>query len=897
MSLDRLAAALADRYTLDRELGQGGMATVYLARDLKHERQVAIKVLKPELAAVLGAERFVVEIKTTAALQHPHILPLFDSGTIVVDAPSHDSRPTTHLYYVMPYIQGETLRDKLDRETQFSVPEAVRIATDVADALHYAHGQGIVHRDIKPENILLANGRPMVADFGIALALSAAAGGRMTETGMSLGTPHYMSPEQATADKEITGRSDVYSLASVLYEMLTGNPPHTGSSAQQIIMKIIAEEPAAVTTYRKSVPPNVAAAVAKALEKLPADRFESAKSFADALADPRFTTVSAAATAHGTSSASRRGLWWAGWGVAAAACAVAAWGWLRPTPPPPVLRFAMTLPADQSLGSNRGVRIALSPDGSRLVYVGAGPTGQQLMLRRRDQLTATAIPGTGDAINPTFSPDGNRIAMSGGIGSAGIQVVGFTGAPPITIVEGTVGSDGLTWASDGNIYYDGLTQGSTVGVMQIRAEGGVPIQVTTVDTAAGEIDHIWPQSLPDARGVLYTILSRNTRDASRVAVLDLKSGESRVLFEGLTARYVASGHLIYVLANGSMVGVPFDLGTLAVTGDPFAITNEVATRPFGAVDLAVSDDGTLIYTTGSQTDGDTDLVRVARDGSAEVVDSTLPRGMQTMALSPDGTRLALSVNSGTDLQIWVKDLPRGPLIKLTFDGTLNGRPAWSADGQTIGFSSNRAGPLEFWSVAADGRSTAPERLVASAGPPVNEGLWSRDGAWLLNRLADGAPVLQARRTSGDTTTQNLTLGTAGISNIALSPDGRWISYMSIESGTFEAYVRPFPAVTTGRWTVSTGGGWETTWSRDGRELFYITSDNRVMAVEVIPGASFTMGQRTALFDVSNFAPGIRSWDVTPDGEHFYFFRLGGEMRTKSELVVVEGFGRELMMRR
>ena len=212
------------------------MATVYLAQDLKHDRKVALKVLKPELAAVLGAERFVVEIKTTAALQHPHILPLFDSGTA-----------DGFLYYVMPFIDGETLRSKLDRETQLGVDEAVRIATDVASALHYAHTHGVIHRDIKPENILLHDGRPMVADFGIALAVSAAAGGRMTETGLSLGTPHYMSPEQATAEKEITARSDVYSLGSVLYEMLAGQPPHLGGSAQQIIMKIIAEPVEATT--------------------------------------------------------------------------------------------------------------------------------------------------------------------------------------------------------------------------------------------------------------------------------------------------------------------------------------------------------------------------------------------------------------------------------------------------------------------------------------------------------------------------------------------------------------------------------------------------------------------------------------------------------------------------
>src|SRR5689334_17598240 len=272
-TLELLRSSLAGRYRIERELGSGGMATVYLAADLKHDRNVAIKVLKPELAAVLGAERFVVEIKTTAALQHPHILPLFDSGSVLghPDASAASAGPAS-LYYVMPYIEGETIREKLNRETQFGIDEAVRIAREVADALDYAHRRGVIHRDIKPENILLHDGRPMVMDFGIALAVSAAAGGRMTETGLSLGTPHYMSPEQATAEKEISARSDVYSLASVLYEMLAGQPPHLGGSAQQIIMKIIAEPVDAVTTFRKSVPPNVSAALAKALEKLPADR-------------------------------------------------------------------------------------------------------------------------------------------------------------------------------------------------------------------------------------------------------------------------------------------------------------------------------------------------------------------------------------------------------------------------------------------------------------------------------------------------------------------------------------------------------------------------------------------------------------------------------------------------
>ena len=270
--LTRVQAALADRYRIEREVGAGGMAIVYLAQDLRHGRRVAAKVLRPELAAVIGAERFLAEIKTTAHLQHPHILPLFDSGE--ADA---------YLFYVMPFVEGETLRNRLTREKQLPVADAVRIATEVASALGYAHRHGVVHRDIKPENILIHDGQALVADFGIALAASKASGSRMTETGMSLGTPHYMSPEQAMGEREITARSDIYALGVVLYEMLTGEPPFTGNTAQAVVARVLTESPRSLVTQRHTIPRYVEAAVLTALEKLPADRFATAAEFAEAL--------------------------------------------------------------------------------------------------------------------------------------------------------------------------------------------------------------------------------------------------------------------------------------------------------------------------------------------------------------------------------------------------------------------------------------------------------------------------------------------------------------------------------------------------------------------------------------------------------------------------------------
>jgi TolB-like protein/Flp pilus assembly protein TadD len=267
-----LADALQDRYVLERELGRGGMATVYLAEDVRHHRKVAIKVLRPELAAVIGAARFLKEIDTTANLQHPHILPLFDSGEV-----------NGTVFYVMPFVEGESLRDRLNREQQLPIEDALLITREVTDALGYAHSRGIVHRDIKPENILLANGHALVADFGIALAASKAGGTRMTETGMSLGTPHYMSPEQSLG-QQVDARSDLYALGCVLYEMLVGEPPYTGPSAQAIIARRLSEPLPSLRVVRETVPVAVEQAVAKALARTPADRFANAAQFSEALA-------------------------------------------------------------------------------------------------------------------------------------------------------------------------------------------------------------------------------------------------------------------------------------------------------------------------------------------------------------------------------------------------------------------------------------------------------------------------------------------------------------------------------------------------------------------------------------------------------------------------------------
>jgi Tol biopolymer transport system component len=872
--LDRLTRALAGRYRIERELGAGGMATVYLAHDLKHQRKVALKVLRPELAAVLGAERFVQEITTTASLQHPHILPLFDSGTA-----------DGFLYYVMPFIDGETLRDTLNRETQLGIDEAVRLACEVADALHYAHQQGVIHRDIKPENILVQNGRALVADFGIALAVSAAAGGRMTETGLSLGTPHYMSPEQATAERELSARSDVYSLGSVLYEMLTGSPPHVGASAQQIIMKIVTEEAAPVTTHRKAVPPNVAAAVAKAVEKLPADRFASAAEFRAALENPAFATTAAGMAARTAVPSSRRSalvpLLAA---IAIVAIGAALWGWLRPSPQPPLGRFNVALAETQTMQAGRGPRIAVSPDGLRFVYLGPGEGGGQLWVRERDQLLARQLAGTEGAISPFFSPDGRRVGFFT-IAPMRLKTVSLGREPPVTVADSGVDWDGGTWGRDGYIYSD-----SPDGLVRVSQGGGRVERVTRLDTARAEAAHNYPDMLPNGKGVLFTILRGGINDYE-IAVVDLATGAHHPLTKGVFARYAAPGYLVYVTANGTLMAAVFDQGSLEMRGEPTALAEGVGIRGQGYVDLDLSQTGTLLYTAGGASAALSDLVWVSRDGTTEVIDSN---AYDAPVIAPDGRRVAAAVTTLGDQQIWVRQMPAGPSSKLTFDGNDSGRPFFSPDGRMVGFYTTQTRVRSLFAARADGSAPAETLLVRPR--EVWEGTWSRDGRWLVYR--EGATPnadLMAVRTDGDTTPVALVATSYNERSPTLSPDGRWLAYASDESGINEIYVRPFPETAQAKRQVSLHGGTEPLWSHSGRELFYRNATGDMVAAEITTAPAFAVGSQTVLFPGGAFAmdDSHREYDVSPDDRRFLMLRErgGGE---RGNLVLVDNWFQELI---
>jgi len=866
VTTERLSTALAGRYRIERELGQGGMATVYLAEDLKHDRKVALKVLKPELAAVLGAERFVVEIKTTAALQHPHILPLFDSGTA-----------DGFLFYVMPFIDGETLRDKLNRETQIGIEEAVKITTEVADALDYAHRHGVIHRDIKPENILLHDGRPMVADFGIALAVSAAAGGRMTETGLSLGTPHYMSPEQATAAKEITARSDVYSLASVLYEMLAGEPPHHGGSAQQIIMKIVTDTARPVTQLRKSVPPNVSAAVAKALEKLPADRFPSAREFADALANRTFThgdlTAALAAQDTGVVRVMGRRVAWRSVAAALAVVCVALVAALALRTGERTPQLVTRAELDLLTRSDSGVAIGgvdISPDGSMIVYsarvAGGSASDYNLYLRRIDEREAHVIAGTAGARYPVFSPDGQSIAFV--FSDRNIRRVPVTGVVVESVVTGP-GTDSfirhLSWSRDGHIYYIN----SVTGLTRVPERGGTPKLIL------GDGQPQEPDPLPDGKHVLYTECCGPNAD---VRVVDIETGTTKSLgVQARSARYVGTGHLL-LLAEDALKAVAFDPRKLQVIGEPVSVLDSV-TANGTVLSFALSETGTAAYVVRPRGGGaGAQVTLVTLSGDEQHV--ALPEAdYDAIRFSPDGRRLAFTTiptgtgNTGT-VALSVFDLMVGTTVRRSGIGSRVGPPIWTLDGSRILYGAWRQG--DSVAVVASARSDGtgvPDTLLAT--PYTGSG----GGFQEVQSLSpDGKHVLlQAFET---TSLNDLVFATVGDSlgrpvpylnaewremNGVISPDGKWVAYESNEGGEIRVYARSFPEPGT-RFSVSEGGQARIPrWSPDGRTIYYWRGSTLVAAtVRTTP--TFAVTARRDLFT----RPGARTftYDVSPDGTQF-----------------------------
>jgi serine/threonine-protein kinase len=867
-SIDRLTSAIADRYRIGRELGSGGMATVYLARDLRHDRDVAIKVVHPDLGAALGGERFLAEIRTTARLQHPHILPLLDSG-----------EAEGLLYYVMPYVVGETLRRRLERERQLPIEEAVRIAREVADALQHAHSAGIIHRDIKPENILLQGAHALVADFGIALAVQQAGGQRMTQTGLSLGTPQYMSPEQAMGEKALDARTDVYALGAVTYEMLAGDPPFTGSSVQAIVAKVLAERPTPLHTVRDTVPPAVEEAVLTALAKLPADRHATAADFARALTERGRL---AAETRRDLGPARSR---WRDPVVLALAAGVIALGGtvaalaMRRGPGGDAfpVRTVITGETEGPIGSG-----LLSPDRHSVVYGGEARegSGRALYVRRLDQLASHQIAGTNGVFrSPVFSPDGKWLAFIAG--RRRLVKVPVDGGSPITLAS-VPDYGGLDWSPHGEIIIGGGIDEGLQGLFRVNEAGGALVPFTRVDTARKELSHQSPRVLADGKTVLFTIWFGSIEQAE-LAAASLDDGKVVPLgVLGVTPLGVVDGQLVYLGVDGAVMAVPFDVRARRTTGRPTRVLDDIRLNTGGGSDhdeVAMTSDGGLTYWHGNENRR---LVWVDRSGrSTPALDSA--REYVHVRLSPNGRQAALTIITGARRDIWAFDLAAGTLTPVTSGGTSR-NPMWSSDGRRILYASTHSKRAAFWWQPSDG-SGPPERALV---PPHNP--WfadlSPDGRSIVfNAISDGTFNLESVSLDSTRPPRMLSASpTAVEAQGRFSPDGRWVAYHSDESGRNEVYVRPFDG-SGGRVQISVAGGRRAIWGHDGKQLYY-WEGNRLISAALSFGPAPAVVSRTPLFS-GRYED---DYDVSSDGTRFLMIEL---RPSGLELIVVPNWRTEL----
>ena len=847
---NRLHSALSSRYRVERLLGQGGMAVVYVARDLRHDRLVALKLLKPELTAIVGVDRFLQEIRVAAHLQHPHILPLFDSG-----------EADGLLFYVMPYVEGESLRARLQRERQLSITDTLRIADQVASALDYANSQGVIHRDIKPENILLRDSQAVIADFGIALALSNAGGARLTETGLSLGTPHYMSPEQATGDRALDRRTDIYALGVVVYEMLVGEPPHTGPTAQAVIAKLLTEEPRSVAAQRHTVPAHIDHAIARALAKLPADRWGTAGELTHALGNPLATTTLplSAEARRSPGSAWRRRVPWV---VAAASLALAmVFGWRAAQAPPgdSIGIAAAVLPPPGEEFAEKESFGQLSPDGRQFVFATQTARGStRLWLRAMDSPKAQPLDNTDGATAPFWSPDGKSIAF---FSADRLMRMDLPRGAPRMLCDARGGTSGL-WTSQGEIIF-----GTARGLERGSAENRNCKLVARGDRKwLGDLRH--PTLLSDGRHVLATTHTFGGGRATNfgMVVVDLSTGEKRPVAPGLTEPTYISPNLVFFDNRQLRVfAARFDEKSFTIRGQPVALSDTVRSQ-MGVSSYTVSPSGLLLVLAGRGVSSIEPTLLVS--GTGEVIDTVRYRYAWTNRFARTKPLIAL----GSEHGLSTYDVARGTETPIA--RTSAAYPQWSPNDTAIAVTN-----LPTCSVDLVNLRTGKVQALATFRDrcPSATTDWSSDGRYLvLTRPADDS--VSAEIWVHDFTARMdrpLVTGDADYSEGMLAPDGKWLAYVSNETGGPEIFVRRFDAPGTAE-RVSTTSGRTPRWRSDSRSVDYVSADGRILESRVVTGDGIDVAPPRVRFRITNWARTLFTdvsipYDMTADGMRFVVF--------------------------